>query len=83
MPRHFTFHAAFLEAFEKSGLSQQQLAAATGVAQSNISRFISTGKGLSLPSLDALARELGIVYVVRDPIKRRDMLMHPNCENQG
>jgi transcriptional regulator with XRE-family HTH domain len=54
---------ALLDAIERSGMSVRDLEAASGVSRAALSRFRNGKQGLTLASLDALARVLGLELV--------------------
>ena len=54
-------------AIEGSGLSRYQLARETEVSESSLSRFVANGKGLSMDSLDKLAKFLRLSAEFKGP----------------
>jgi transcriptional regulator with XRE-family HTH domain len=59
------------DAVKDSGMTKYRIAAATGVQQSSLSRFMRGGS-LSLDTLDRLADVLGLVVVVKKPKRRKE-----------
>ena len=64
-----------IEAIRKSGLTQKELAARSGVAQPALSRFLKpdpdTRRTLTLPAADALCRALNLKLVKARKPRRR------------
>lgn len=57
--------AAVRVAIENSGLTRYEIAKATGIEQSALSRFMSGERGLTTASLDRLAPLLGLEIVAK------------------
>ena len=66
--RNHSFVQQIRDAVNQSGMSRYSLAQASGVDEAALSRF-THGKGLSMESLDAIGRVLGLAVVVREPWK--------------
>ncbi len=60
MAKTKTVSQTLREALEKSGRSMYEVAGSSGVTQSSLSRFLSSGRGLSLENLDTLCAHLGL-----------------------
>jgi transcriptional regulator with XRE-family HTH domain len=58
-------------AIEASGQSRYQIAQGSGVAQSQLSRLVSGGQGMSVRNLERVAEYLGLEIVVRPKRQRR------------
>jgi hypothetical protein len=56
------------KAIEGCGVSRYQIAKETGITESSLSRFVASGKGLSVEALDKLFAHLGLDVV---PKKRK------------
>jgi transcriptional regulator with XRE-family HTH domain len=54
-------------AVKNAPCTQYQISQATGISQSNLSRFVRGKAGLSLPSLDLLCAALELEIVQRKP----------------
>lgn len=57
------------EAIEACGMSRYRIAQETGVNESTLSRFVSSGKGLSMDNCDRLCEFLGLELTAK--VKRR------------
>ena len=62
---------AIREAIEASGKSRYQLARESGVAESALSRLMSRERGLSVGTVEQLAKALGLKIVLRRTRQRR------------
>jgi transcriptional regulator with XRE-family HTH domain len=59
------------DAIEKAGVSRYEIAKATGVSQSTLSKFVlGTRPGLSFDAMDRIGEYLGLVIVKKQPKKR-------------
>lgn len=59
------------DAIEKAGVSRYEIAKATGVSQSTLSKFVlGTRPGLSFDAMDRIGEYLGLVVVKKQPKKR-------------
>ena len=56
-------------AVEESGLSRAEISRGSGVAESQLSRFVRREHGMSVENLERLAEHLGLEIVIRP--KRR------------
>ena len=60
------------DAIEKAGVSRYEIAKATGVSQSTLSKFVlGTRPGLSFDAMDRVGAYLGLVIVKKHPKKKR------------
>ena len=69
MTRKTTITEQLQRAIRDCGMSRYELWQRTGVAQEALSRFMATGYGLSLRSIDKLAPTLGLRLVAADELK--------------
>lgn len=58
------------QALAKNGKTRQELAALSGITEGQLSRFARKERGLSVESLETLAKHLGFVVVLR-PFARK------------
>jgi len=59
------------DAIEKAGVSRYEIAKATGVSQSTLSKFVlGTRPGLSFDAMDRIGEYLGLMIVKKQPQKR-------------
>ena len=59
------------DAIEKAGVSRYEIAKATGVSQSTLSKFVlGTRPGLSFDSMDRIGEYLGLVIVKKQPNRK-------------
>lgn len=56
---------ALRAAIEKAGVSRYQIAKETGITQSSLSRFVASGRGLSIDAADKLCEYLDLEIVER------------------
>ena len=59
----FAFYRALIDARKESGLTQKELAAASGVAQSEISKIECGKKNVTIETLEKLAEGMGRQFV--------------------
>ena len=62
-PMKTTVSQVLREAIEHAGQSRNEIARATGVSASAISRFVEGGRALRTPNVDALCAYLGLTLV--------------------
>lgn len=55
-----TLSAATRKAVETSGMTRYAISKETGINESTLSRFVASGKGLSMPNADILCQFLGL-----------------------
>ena len=65
------------QAVDACGVSRYRLSKATGLSQSQLSRFMAGHIGLSMHALDALADVMGLDVVARGPLNV------PPCQKPG
>ena len=59
------------DAIQKAGVSRYEIAKATGVSQSTLSKFVlGTRPGLSFDAMDRIGKYLGLEIVKKQPKKR-------------
>ncbi len=63
--RRKTMSDTVREAIKTCGVSRYRIAKETGITESSLSRFVASGKGLSVESLDTLFEYLGLDVVPR------------------
>lgn len=63
------FQQQLLDAIERSGLSRYAISKATGIPQSQLSRFVHGQEGLSIESINSICELLGLRLV--GPAKRK------------
>jgi len=52
-------------AVERSGTTRYAIAKETGINESTLSRFVASGRGLSMPNADRLCSHLGLVLTTK------------------
>ena len=61
---------AILDAAER-GITRYRIAKETGVSQAALSRFVSRGQNIDLPSFDSIAAYLGLTLTQAKPAPRK------------
>jgi DNA-binding Xre family transcriptional regulator len=70
MAKQPSFSESLRAAMENSPESRYQISKATGISQSQLSRFLHGHKGLALANLDVLCAHLGVRLTIEPPKKR-------------